>query len=379
MAQAGRLGIEWRHARFADRSRAFRPGLLKTFRGSPGIRIFLCSAICLHHSSFPDMTAVESPTSFPSSLRRGTGPVESFVQRLSHPVRSESTGAPRALFQTLISLGLLPLLIWPARWAAYLDSERADLLDLASYWRRRVEGKPAVQLDKIVRGLRRRPMLMVLPWLAVAFNAFAMGSLLLQDRSPRQIWELTVRHETPTEARTVQVPFARTTWRGEHFIETEPVVLGQHEWPINALEVNLHSIWIVGLFLGYLCHFYAVRSHTMTVRSLVGWTNKLGKEHGFTRIKNDVGRPALNAVWVLMAIALCCQGIWWSIPLVVAGALQKRYIEQSSPAIRIALAGQARDGLDKVQGHGDHFCMTEHCGARLPAAAKFCPRCGTAV
>ncbi len=320
------------------------------------------------------MTAVESPISVPQSR-----PVDNFVDRLSHPVRAESAGAFVTLIQTLLTLGLLPLVLLPARWAGYLESERADLLDLASWWRRRVEGKPAAELDRIVRGLRRRPMLMVLPWLAVGFNAFAIGSLLTQDRSPRQIWALTVGNQSPTEARTVHVPFERTTWRGEHFIDSEPIVVGQRDWPINPLEENLHRIWLIGLFLGYLVHLYAVRSHTMTVRSLVQWTNKLGREHNFTRIKNEAARPGLNALWILLALALCYQGIWWSIPLVLAGSLQKRYITQTSPAIRIALAGQARDGFGKVQTHGDHFCMAGHCGARLPAAARFCPRCGKAV
>ena len=77
-----------------------------------------------------------------------------------------SAGPLLTLITAILTLGLLPLILWPMRWAEFVQSERRDLLDLANWWRRRVTGKYASDLDQIVGRFKRRPMLMVLPWLA---------------------------------------------------------------------------------------------------------------------------------------------------------------------------------------------------------------------
>ena len=91
----------------------------------------------------------------------------------------------------------------------------------------------------------------------------------------------------------------------------------------------------------------------------------------------------LNPVWIVAALIFCGIHAWWGIPLVLAGAMQRRYMTVTSPRLRSALAEQARDiisplGLRQVYG-GERFCRGDRCGARMAAAANFCPRCGTPV
>jgi hypothetical protein len=271
------------------------------------------------------------------------------------------------------------------RWAEFLENERHDLLEIAALWRRRVGGKEAIALDKISWRLRRRPMLMVLPWLVVGLNAFVMVALLSQDVSPQKIWELTFQHTSPEHAH-LAVPvhvhvFNPYNPYDHRSLEFPAIPSGMVPSSVtkSPLEANLYLIWMISLGLGYLCHWYAVRSHTTTVNALVKWTNRLAKENNFPRIRSEVQRLSLNPGWIILGILMCVHSGWWGIPLVFAGSLQKRYMTKSSPAIRMALAGQIRDGFAMMQNHGDHFCTGDHCGARLPEHARFCPRCGTAV
>jgi len=239
----------------------------------------------------------------------------------------------------------------------FSDSERQDLLDLAAWWRRRVAPSDAAQLEEITRKLRPRPILIVLPWLAAGFVAVLIIILMSQGDSPNRLWELIFKHSSLSPG----------VWDGDHWL------------PVMPLEQQFFGVWMSCLCLGYLIQWYAVRSHAAVVHSLVDWTNKVGRENSFMRIKNDACRVGLNPLWIFLGIEFCANNIWWAIPMVFAGAMQRRYSMRSSPALRVALANQTRDAFAIVQNTGDHFCAADHCGARLPAPARFCPRCGTAV
>ena len=306
------------------------------------------------------------------------GRVDDFVDRLSHPAPGRSSGAIMAALQCVISFGLLPLIIWPARWAEFVESERHDLLDLAMWWRRRVSPADAAQLDRITRKLRPRPILMVLPWLAAGFNVVLMIALLARGDDLNRLWELTFKHASTSPVYINH--FLQIEGRGSWRISDDPMQ-GMNWVPATSpIEENLYTVWIATLCVGYGIHMFAVRSHARAVRSLVRWTNRIGSDNQFLRVRNDAMKPGIHPLWILLGFIMVVHHVWWAIPMVFAGALQRRYCMQSSPAIRIALAGQARDAFAVVQtGGGERFCPSGHCGARLPSPAKFCPRCGTAV
>ncbi len=302
------------------------------------------------------------------------------LERLSHPAATAASGPIAVLFQTVLTLGLLPLVLWPARWADFLQGERRDLLGLISGWRRRVDARHAGELDKIVGRLRPRPMLMVLPWLAAGFNAFVIGALLLQGDSPRRIFQLTVQHDQLTQTRSL------AHWHGTDYypgrnasVSAAPTWVDTSVPAVLPLEKHLFPIWMFGLGLGYLFHWYAVRSHAVTVNTFVKWTNKLAREKGFAPVRAEVLRVGLNPLWIIVGLFLIVPQVWWAIPLIFAGSMQNRYMTRSSPALRIALAEQARQGFPLVHDGFGRFCHAETCGARIPEQARFCPRCGAAV
>jgi hypothetical protein len=330
------------------------------------------------------VTAISSPIPITARPHR-VAAEDDVVDRLSHPVppSSEAAGPFVTVFQCLISFGLLPLLLWPTRWAEFLDSERQDLLDLAAWWRSRVDGADAAKLDKITARFRPRPILMVLPWLAVGFNVVLMATLFTKGDSLNRLWELTVEHATVStsdeqQASTLDLERGYSPgWERRNYDRS----LASHwQYPAHSpLESHLYTVWLTTLCLAYFCQWWAVRSHASAVHSLVRWTNKLARENRFVRIKDDSKKIGLSFLWMVLAVAACSHDAWWSIPMVFAGAFQRRYSMQSSPALRVALAGQARDGSAMAPGRGDRFCNVGHCGARLPAPARFCPRCGTSV
>ena len=301
------------------------------------------------------MTAINTPIPLqPLAQRRGS-PVDDFVDRLSHPSLGHASGALVSLVQCLITFGLLPLLLWPTRWAEFLETERHDLIDLAGWYRRRVDADEARRLDKIVKRLRPRPLLMVLPWLAVGFNLVMMVTLLILGDDLGRLWDLSFDHHH---------------YRFVSYVSPTPQ---------GQLESHLYFAWASTLTLAYFCQWYAVRSHTIAVNRLVSWTNRLARENRFMQIKNEALQLGLNPLWIIIGIGFLMHQSWWAIPMVLAGSLQRQYSTKSSPQTRVALAAQARHGFAVVQSQGDRFCAAGHCGARLPAPAKFCPRCGTAV
>jgi hypothetical protein len=328
-----------------------------------------------------EVTVITNPIPMTAGPFNGT-PSDDVVDRLAHPAPVSASGPLVTLFQCAISFGLLPLLLWPTRWAEFLDTERHDLLGLAAGWRQRVDAPDAARLDIITRRLKPRPILMVLPWLAVGFNVVFLGILFTQGDNLNRLWNLTFRHVlVPTDRNESDSQSWNRDyspgWERENFHHS---LYNRWQTPAHSpLEEHLYTVWIVSLCLAYFCQWYAVRSHAAAVHSLVKWTNKLARENRFTRIRDESKKIGLNFLWIGLGVALCSQQVWWAIPMVLAGAFQRRYSMISSPAVRVALAGQAREAFTISRSGGNRFCAIGHCGARLPAAAKFCPRCGTSA
>jgi len=302
------------------------------------------------------VTTIQAPISLQSAPDQRGRPVDDFVARLSNPMPGQANGAMITLLECLVSFGLIPLLLWPTRWADYLETERHDLLDLAAWWHQRVDAANAAKLERIARRFRPRPLLMVLPWLAAGFNLVLMATLLVMGDRLGRIWDLTFGHDALRLSRAIS-----------------------SGTPLGMLESHLYGAWIGTLAVAYFCQWHAVRSHLRAVGSLVNFTNALARENRFTQIPAVTTQAGLNVLWIMVAVALCVYHAWWVIPMVFAGAIQRSYTRKISPTVRRALASQARSGFAVTRSRRDRFCAADHCGVRLPAPAKFCPRCGTAV
>ena len=295
------------------------------------------------------MTAL-SPPAMPSPTRPGEPPWNRLGQP---PLGGTSTPFVAALVAAL-SWGLLPILVWPLRWSTLLERERPYYRDLAQWWRRRVAPADAKPLDEVLAALRPRPMLVVLPWVATAFIGGMMVFVAVVS-GPERVWGVTYRYHTRTVLES---------------------------WPaVASLPAYLHELWTWGLTAAYAVHWYAVRSHTRAVGELTRFANRIAKTNGFDPVKVETKRVGLSAVWVIAAVVLCVCHAWWAIPMVLAGAAQRRYAERATPRLQRSLSDQAARAVSAVGGAVDaassRFCPAPSCGARLPAPARFCSRCGT--
>ncbi len=292
------------------------------------------------------MTAVPNATASLPGEPRWNGAAVPSMGFTARPVR--------ALVVAGLTFGLLPAVVWPWRWATLLDRDRPYYRDLAVWWQRRVAPADAKRLDAVLTDLRPRPILMVLPWLAVAFAGLWMGVYASgYDFDLRHLFAVTLGYHEP----------------GVRFSYPLPASNGE----------RTHAVWLWALTFAYACHWYAVRSHGRAVGDLVRWTNKVARDNGLGRVSNEAGRLGVNAVWVIAGAGLCWVHAWWGVPLVMAGAAQRRYAAVGTPRLQQALSAQAGQAMAVTgdDGRPERFCPTPHCGHRVPAAAKFCPRCGT--
>ena len=278
-------------------------------------------------------------------------PAEPPWNRLGRP----SLGIPSTPLATALmaglTFGLLPAVVWPLRWATFLDRERAGYLDLAHWWRRRVDPAEAQPSDGVLNTLRPRPILVVLPWLAVGFVATVLGVGAYLD-GPQHVWAVTYGYHNGLDP--ASWPAGGSTWR------------------------NLHSAWLWTLFAAYAIHWYAVRSHGQAVGDLVRWTNRLTRDNGDRRVRNEAARLGLGPLWVTIAVGACFVHAWWAVPMVLAGAAQRRYADVGTVRLGRALRAQAGEVVATAGGGTSAGpCPAPECGAVLPPKAKFCPRCGS--
>ena len=272
--------------------------------------------------------------------------------RLGDPALGATASPIPAALIAGVTFGLLPAVVWPWRWAAVLDRDRPFYRDLINWWRRRVAPADGAALDVVLAEFRPRPILMVLPWLAAGFTLATMALMLL------------VRH---TDVQELLPRLMDCTYRFNP---------RRREWAA-PLHAQLHQVWEWGLGFAYACQWYAVRSHGRAVGDVVRWTNRLAKGSDFRRVPNETARLGLSPLWVVTGVGLCWMNAWWAVPMVLAGAAQRRYADVGSERLRQALSAQAGDAVAIGGGGEGRFCPTAQCGVRLPAAAQFCPRCGT--
>lgn len=294
------------------------------------------------------MTAVPNSTA--------SSPGEPRWNAAAVPSMGFTAGPVRALIAAGLTFGLLPAVVWPWRWATLLDRDRPFYRDLAVWWQRRVAPADGKQLDAVLNELRPRPILMVLPWLAVAFAGLTVAGYAFDYDGSDHLLAATFAYH-PRSFHHAYLP-ARTV----------------------AAE-RAHLVWVWALAFAYACQWYAVRAHARAVGDLVRWTNKLARDNNLGRVPNEAGRLGLGPVWVVAGVGLCWFNAWWAIPMVMAGAAQRRYALTGTPRLQQALSTQAAQAVALAGGEtqADRLCPTPHCGQRVPAAAKFCPRCGTAT
>jgi len=265
-------------------------------------------------------------------------------------------GAVRTLVLGILTLGMLPILVWSRRFRDFVTSEQQQLWHLAEWLRLRTGNPQAVALRDFSQSIRFRPLLNAMSLILVA----GVGAGILS-----YLWHVQGNLETVLEM----------TYR-----------YAGVAYPPRAMS-NVFAFWSIGLSVAYLLHWAQVQWHVADVRRFVEMFNQLAQAEGVQPIRLPKSGLGLRPIWILASVPLLTFGVLWAFPMMLAGAIHKRYVVILSPAMRNELAYRVRAMLlvdrpainvprpPRLRRH----CPSDLCRAALPEIANFCPRCGTAV
>jgi hypothetical protein len=164
-------------------------------------------------------------------------------------------------------------------------------------------------------------------------------------------------------------------------------------WSANP-DASLHRMlfigWSLGLSAAYFCHWLQVQLHARQVRRFLTAFNTLAIHDGLAPIFLPPVGIGLRPLWLLGMAPLIYFNAFWGIPMMLAGAVQRRYARGSANWARAALSTRLQQILAIRQsarrlpapvlrsGHLPIWrrCPTPVCLQVLPPEARFCPRCG---
>lgn len=275
------------------------------------------------------------------------------LRSLSRSFRGHfSWGVLATLFFGLISLGILPLLRWTQTFWQYVRLERQQLWHLAEWLRLQTAHPDAATLPAEADNIRLRGFLAAAAWVWVgAVVIFFITQLWHDSSAARTLFDSTLG------ARAGDAPFHRR---------------------------DLYLAWTIGLFAAYTLHWLAVQLHAGDVRRFVEKFNRVAAWEGFA----PIARPRLGLgaqpLWLLAAAGMVVAGAVWGLPLMLAGAVQRRYISRTSARVRAEAADRVRTILLLRRpvlrvppfARPTILCRTERCRAPIPLLANFCARCG---
>jgi hypothetical protein len=279
------------------------------------------------------------------------------ARRLGHqPPGGRAWGLFTTVILGLFSFGILPLLIWPSRFRDYVAAESRDLQELAEWARLRGRRPAAIgPLLASAEDATFRP----LPWVACLLLAvFVVGVFLI-----------SFIQQPAIGANLLAVTY---------YFHLRPTTLSQ----IHAIQ--LHKIWIGVLTVGYLLHWVQVRSHLADVRRFVGRLNPVIEAEYLPTIRLP-RTCGMGFMWVVAAIIMGCYGVWWGIPMLMAGAVQRRYVKSVGRELRHQLVLRLTDiaaqrrlpVIVPPRTLVQHQCANNRCLAILRPDARFCTRCGS--
>jgi hypothetical protein len=303
---------------------------------------------------------------------------------VSHPINSAAppagaTPMPPAgsarwgvIFTTIVAgltFGILPALVWPERFRKLAAAEAERMHDVISW--ARAWGAPPAQISTLQTAGRRIEASTILSVVPIALAAFVAVTLLVQGYGSGTTWDhladLTYRfHDYSRQF----IQHERQGW-------SSPTLDGSNPLEQLSRAVSLHALWCVLLSVAYLAHWAQVGAHRANVRRFVRALNTTMETRGMMPIRLREGTATFWPLAVVAAFLLVQWGAWWGIPMLLAGAAQRRYILTTSQALQVQL--NQRMAVDLPRATVARRCQAEGCRAMLPLPAKFCPQCGRSV
>lgn len=303
------------------------------------------------------MTNAAIPTDGPDRL---AGAVLADLQRRMKRVRVG--GAVRGAVLAGLTFGIWPLIAWPRRLRDQAKSERQQLWHLYE-WIRLRGGYPESELKPLKRaaeGVGFRLSLWLVALIVIGLVASFFGR---------------IGSEVGLDLRD----FIRVTY--QYGKRAPPVGLDQ----VRAMAMN--RAWIVGLAFAYGLHWVHVQLYCADLRRFARVLNSISRREGVAAVRLPRLGIGFGLGWMVAGMVLWWLGAGWGIPLALAGVAHQRLAQTAGPRMRAELAETLRSMLlirrpamqVPALVQPSQRCANPKCGARIPAFANFCPRCGTSL
>lgn len=276
-----------------------------------------------------------------------------------------SWGPIRTITLAVISFGLLPILIWTKRFRQFVTVEQQQLWHLAEWLRLNSKDPNSTQLRDDADGLRVHADLRLLTFLSLAFLGIIFFTQLHVFHFHR--WDALLDC-------TYLYPFYRVQPARYHVAPP-------------GLAFKLFNTWTLSLSAGYVFHWLQVQLHAKAVGRFIAHFNAISSAEGLTPVQPHLPGIGLRPLWLVGAGAFALTGNLWGVPMMIAGAAQRRLVRHTSTLNRAAMAHRLRAML--LARHPNHdvpmpiylrrICVNDRCRAPVHESAAFCPRCGSRV
>ncbi len=263
----------------------------------------------------------------------------------------------RAAVLALFTIGIGPFFRLSKQFRDVMTFERQQLAYLTEWLRTRGGGQEAAALADMTKTLDQREGTRAIGWCLILVGCMGMFAMLQDRFSVDSILNATYRFQ--------QIR------RDTH----------DHRFGIAF------SIWNVSLILAYFTHWIQVRAQTRDIERWVSKFNVIAQREGVEPVVLPPPGRATNIWWIIVGVLFAMSGSYWAVPMVLAAATQRRYINATGQHLRGLLIGRMRTMLLNRRPavavpnyvlHGRR-CENALCQATLPAGAQFCPRCGSTV
>lgn len=297
-----------------------------------------------------DMLAADEPDHLAGSLLRTLG------DRLT--TRAASWSFLKTLIWSTSSFGIAPLIAWPLGMRRIISLERLHFINLAEWMRLRSGNPNSMRLSEAADRVR---------------------SIGLLSYGPVVIASIVGLIVFGASAQSVK-PFEQLKASTFHFGRSGAPPLGP------AITNNLFYVWTAGLTVAFIMHWLQLVIHAANVRHAVRAFNDLAAVEGLPSVREPRG-IGLRPIWLAAALIMMTANAVWAIPMMLAGGMQRRYVDATSPALRSAVADHLRSLLlirrpvmrVPTAVSMPRRCPNERCRSTMARIANFCPRCGKHV
>ena len=254
----------------------------------------------------------------------------------------------------LLTFGVLPLWKLHRQFRDYITFEKQQLWHLAEWLRVRRGGDDTLALHDALKKHRTNFLLS----LGKFFGVFAFVGTVLHEL-----------HGRFRLSRLIEYTY-RENWSRDW--DNMPI------WPA----------WVAGLGIAYAAHWLQVILHERRLERFAERFNKVAVREGVAPIADPPFDFGINAGWIIGGGLLAwLGGALWAVPMALAGATQRRYINRTATRTRGELLDRVRAMIAQQRPavavpnyviHGRR-CDNERCRATIKAGARFCSRCGTSA